>query len=66
MGQRISVERCYADFGVEPDCTFNSTWSGEHRRGDVPTEPDIAGVGVSKSPDVSHRQLLTSQLLGGV
>ncbi|KAH8168492.1 hypothetical protein LIA77_11756 [Sarocladium implicatum] len=46
MGQRISVERCYANFGVKSVCDYNETWSGEHEKGHVPTEPDIAGVGV--------------------
>ncbi|KAL2214656.1 hypothetical protein CC79DRAFT_156263 [Sarocladium strictum] len=46
MGQRISVEYCALEYGVLPNCTATATWSGEHEKGDVPTEPDVAGVGV--------------------
>lgn len=49
MGSRISIEACVYQHRVQPSCLHNSTWSGEYEKGNVATEPDIAGVGVVSS-----------------
>lgn len=53
MGSYVSAVRCRSDYGADVAClsNFNTTkgtlYAGNYEKGDVPPNPDIAGIGVS-------------------
>lgn len=53
MGSYVSAVRCRSDYGADVPClsnfnTSNGTlFAGNYDKGNVPPNPDIAGIGVS-------------------
>lgn len=54
MGAYVSTQECRRQFNIKVDCgfDFNSTkeknYIGSHQYGEVPADPDVAGIGVSR------------------
>ncbi|KAH6686430.1 hypothetical protein F5X68DRAFT_276446 [Plectosphaerella plurivora] len=52
MGAYVSTQECRRQFKIEVDCSFdfNSTTAknhiGSHKHGEVPADPDVAGIGI--------------------